>query len=185
MSDNIYTVPEKWRLDLFQNPTKSLKMYDDVELWEITHLELMTESVANQHQHNPRYGCLHSQDTKKIMSEYWINFYKTEMGSAKRKAVSEKNKKNKSIEMKKKWKTDEFIKKMKTRSAIKPNGFGEKMSEVRKKYWEDNKNNVVKKLLIEGVVYNDAFEAAAIYNIHPVNIRRRCRLPKYKEWSYL
>ena len=42
MSESIYTVPEKWRLDLFRNPPRSFKNLNltQEELWVITHLEL-------------------------------------------------------------------------------------------------------------------------------------------------
>ena len=44
MPDVIYTVPEKWRLDLFKNPPKSFQVYDEEELWQVTHLELFYDA---------------------------------------------------------------------------------------------------------------------------------------------
>ena len=32
--------------------------------------------------------------------------------------------------------------------------------------------------------YATAKEAAEFYGIHPVNIRRKCRMEKYKDWKY-
>jgi len=43
----------------------------------------------------------------------------------------------------------------------------------------------IQKVYIEGIVFNDAYEASKHLNIHPVNIRRRCRLEKYPEWKYI
>jgi hypothetical protein len=42
-----------------------------------------------------------------------------------------------------------------------------------------------RKVMHENKVYANAFVAAKVYGIHPVNIRRRCRLEKYPDWKYL
>lgn len=42
-----------------------------------------------------------------------------------------------------------------------------------------------RKVIIDGIVYPSAQEAAAKFSIDPVNVRRRCRMSKYTNWQYL
>lgn len=42
-----------------------------------------------------------------------------------------------------------------------------------------------RRIYIKGKIYYNAFEAADDVGIHPVNVRRRCRLDEYNDWYYL
>lgn len=67
MSDTIYVVPEKWRLDLFCNPPPTLcELDDEDELWQVCMVELFLEpqtGANNPHYGNPT-GYTHSAETR-------------------------------------------------------------------------------------------------------------------------
>jgi group I intron endonuclease len=60
-----------------------------------------------------------------------------------------------------------------------------KISESNNNYWANNKSKRVRKVSIEGIIYQSAVEASKFVGIDPVNVRRRCRIEKYKDWKYL
>jgi hypothetical protein len=60
-----------------------------------------------------------------------------------------------------------------------------RMSKGTLKYWDENKQKRTKRLEICGVIYDNAFDASKVFGIHPVNVRRRCRLEQYTEWRYV
>ena len=47
------------------------------------------------------------------------------------------------------------------------------------------KQRTEKKVYIKGQIYYNAKEAADVYGIHVVNVRRRCRLDCYEDWKYI
>ena len=74
MSDTIYTAPEQWRLELYNNPTPSLLQMaeDDDDLWTICIHELIkdgqnrVEYTRGEEHH--WWGRKHTQETKDYMS---------------------------------------------------------------------------------------------------------------------
>lgn len=130
-------------------------------------------------------GQKHLKESKQAISKSNKEFYKSKAGIERRQKISDMNKETKSDLMKEKWKDPDFIEKMRQRTGEKPSNFSDKKRKEMKEYWSENKSKRVRKLLIEGKIYNSAHEAAKVYNIDPVNIRRRCRLNKYTDWSYL
>lgn len=116
-----------------------------------------------------------TQLTKQLMSEKTKKYWDTEEGMKKRQRLSERNKKHKSKEMKERWKNPS--EKMKTMPFYgRPKGA---------KDLQKRKPREQRKVEIDGVVYDSAKEASKIYNIHPVNVRRRCREDVFENWRYI
>ena len=117
-----------------------------------------------------------SEETKRKKSEKTKKYWDSEEGKLKKERLSERNRLTKSDEMKEKWKSPSpsmlnAIKNIKGRQR------GCKDKTPRKK-------KTARKVYAEGMVFIDAYEAAIYFNIHVVNIRRRCRV-NYNEWRYL
>lgn len=116
------------------------------------------------------------ENTRKKKSLSTKKYWDSPEGIEKRKRLSERNRNNKSQEMKEKWKTSEFRKKRESANITgRPKG-------------SKNKNPVertMKKIEVDGIVYNNAFEVSESFGIHPVNVRRRCRLEQYDNWRYV
>lgn len=61
----------------------------------------------------------------------------------------------------------------------------QKLSEARTKYWKSQKKARTKQIMVNNKTYDSAEAAADELKIHPVNIRRRCRMEKYTDWRYV
>lgn len=103
--------------------------------------------------------------------EYW----NSDKGEEKRQRLIERNKtKHKKI-MEERWKNPtEAMKNRVCHGRTK----GAKDIVKRKERYE-------RKIYAEGFIFNNAKEASEHFDIHPVNIRRRCRLLYNGKWRYL
>jgi hypothetical protein len=124
----------------------------------------------------PIPGPKHCEDTRLQISESNKAYYQTEKGIERRKNISERNSLVKSEEMKKRWKENyEF--------CLKNVRLGGRKKGSLDKGMRQRKNNI--RLISDGKqVFKDAYEAALYYNIHPVNIRRKCR-KQIDDWRYV
>jgi hypothetical protein len=117
----------------------------------------------------------------KITREYWKQ--DTEEVKLRKEKIIQYNNSESSEKIKKTRLSnpDKFImtedKKLKLSIKIKEN-WNNGVYDLRKKREE-------RKISIKGKVYENAKEASKELKIHPVNIRRRCRMKKYFDWFYL
>lgn len=124
-----------------------------------------------------------TEETKKIISEKTKRFWNSEQGKIKKHNLIESNKKHSSNRLKKLWK--ECPEKLKpTASSRKKTSEGVKAAWAAGKF-DNKKDRKCKKISGNGIVFINAFEASKHENIHPVNIRRRCRSNKFPDWFYL
>lgn len=61
----------------------------------------------------------------------------------------------------------------------------QKLSKARTEYWKAQKKSRTKQIMVNNKTYESAEAAADELKIHPVNIRRRCRMDKYTDWKYV
>jgi hypothetical protein len=121
-------------------------------------------------------------ETKKLKSEKTKAFWDSEAGKEKKLRLSERNRRTKSQELKLKWKnpTETMLagieKSKQNRRVISGDEWREKHS--------NRKPRSQRVVICNNIKYENAKEAAKILGIDVVNIRRRCRLPQYKDWSY-
>jgi hypothetical protein len=124
-----------------------------------------------------------TEERKKELSQNTRDDWNTPAGLEKKQRLAERN-----TRLKKgtKW-SDESKDRLSQALKDKPKSeqHRKNISESHLKYWSENKNKRVKKICIKGTIYDSAIEASKVYNIDPVNIRRRCRLPQYDEWNYV
>lgn len=93
--------------------------------------------------------------------------------------LSERNKLVKSQEMKDRWKNP-TPKQILERERLREMG-----KSIPKPWTKNKRNRVGRKVYGCGIIYDNAFSAADAIGIHPVNIRRRCRLNTYTDWYYI
>jgi len=60
-----------------------------------------------------------------------------------------------------------------------------RISESKYEYWKTKGKARIRKIEVDGVIYENAFKASEAFGIQPVNVRRRCRLERYKNWGYI
>ena len=115
-----------------------------------------------------------SIETKKIKSKKTKIYWDGEEGQKKKQRLIERNKTTNKKIMLEKWKNPtEAMKNRKVHGR--PKG---------SKDLKERKQKPIKKIYAEGLIFNNAIEASNYFGIHPVNIRRRCRL-NYNDWRYL
>ena len=128
------------------------------------------------------FAASNSEETKKLKSEKTKAYWDSPAGQEKKERLAEKNRQVKSKQLKEKWKnpTEAMLvaqQEFKTRPRLSGDAWREKH--------KNRKKRSVRSMMIEGVVFTDAKDAALIYGIHEVNVRRRCRLERYKDWYYI
>lgn len=177
---SIYSQVDQWRLDLISNPPPASKMYSEEEWQHIVLNELVAGTSSM---------CGHTQmeSTKELIAAATRRYWESEAGIEKKCRLSERNRRLKSDELKYKWTYDEKFKtKMFNRLSTKhTDEIKQLLSDSKKQYWNVNKESIVRKVRVDGVVYDNAKDAAVVYGIDPVNVRRRCRLEKFKNWEYV
>lgn len=114
-----------------------------------------------------------TEERKKELSQNTRDDWNTPAGLEKKQRLAERNKQTKSAEIKQAWADGKYDNRAK---GGRPKGAKNKPGA---------KKRPQRKLKINGVIYDNAYDASVIYNINPVNIRRRCRLPQYNEWNYV
>jgi len=116
-----------------------------------------------------------SEKTKKIKSEKTKLYWDSESGQNKKQKLIERNKTVHKKNMLEKWKnpTEPMLNKV-------YHGRTKGSKDLQKR-----KQKPIKKIYAEGLIFNDAIEASKHFGIHPVNIRRRCRLNYNENWRYL
>lgn len=121
-------------------------------------------------------GIKHCSETKRQISQSNKDYYSTEEGRSRRLKIAENNRHIKSKEMKDRWKDNyDAMKKCVEFSGRKK---GIKELKPRQKRYSI-------KRITDGVnLYEDAYEAAKVHKIHPVNIRRKCR-KMIDNWRYI
>lgn len=117
-----------------------------------------------------------TDETKKLISEKTKAFWDSEKGRLKKERLSQKDKTLASNIMKKLWEnpTDAMLNRNCTGRTK-----GAKDKGIRRP------RNNIRKVYIEGQIFDDAYIAARHFNVHPVNIRRKCRLEKFPDWKYI
>jgi hypothetical protein len=117
-----------------------------------------------------------TDETKLKKSLKTKEFWNSNNGKLKKQKLIERNKTQHKQKMIERWKnpTD----KMKNRPLSgRPKG--------AKDLTKRKKSSKIKKILANGIIFNDAYEASKHFGIHPVNVRRRCRLNYENTWSYI
>jgi len=120
-------------------------------------------------------GIKNSEETKKLKSKRTKEYWDSLDGLEKKKRLIERNKSEHSKVMLESWKnpTDS----MKNRIV---HGRTKGAKDIEKR-----KQKRVYKIWVNGITYDSAEECSKIFNLHPVNVRRRCRLPHYNDWRYV
>lgn len=161
-----------------------LKSYDNIDAKDLVieekiiqeQLDVLSEEYFNQSIATEGFvSRKNTEHTKRKKSEATKKYWSTPEGISKRKRLSERNARVKSKEMKERWKapTDKMLnKKMEGR----PKGARD---------LNPRKSRPKRMVMIEKKVYESADEAAKVFNINPVNVRRRCRMDKYTDWCYV
>jgi hypothetical protein len=125
---------------------------------------------------DPIPGPKHCDETKLQISESNKIYYQTEEGIERRKKLGVKNSIVKSEEMKKRW-TENYD------SMCENTKLGGRKKGSRDKGIRRPKCNI--RLITDGnQIFRDANEASRHYNIHVVNIRRKCR-KQIDDWRYI
>ena len=139
-------------------------------------MNVLSEDYFNQSIATEGYVSVKNTEyTKRKKSQKTKEFWNTPEGIEKRKRLSERNALVKSEEMKNRWKNP-------TKSMIEREVTGRPKGA---KDLKSRKQRPQRKVLIEGILYNNAKEASDKLGIDPVNVRRRCRMEKYSDWSYV
>lgn len=120
-------------------------------------------------------GIKNTEETKLLKSQRTKEFWASEKGEEKRIMLIERNKTSHKKVMLEKWKHPS--KKMLDREVLgRPKGA---------KDVKPRQQRTERKISVNGKIYNSAKECSKILGIHPVNIRRRCRMEKYYDWRYV
>lgn len=116
-----------------------------------------------------------TEETKRIKSARTKKYWDSLSPSQKEARIKARSLEAVSKSLKERWKNP--TKKMQNRKVHgRPKGA---------KDLESRKQREERMVSIEGVVYSSAKEAATVYGVHPVNIRRKCRTSKYIDWFYI
>lgn len=121
-------------------------------------------------------GLKHCEETKHQISTSNREYYKSPLGVLRRQKLSQWNSFVKSEELSKRWSDNYQLIHSYTKMGGRKKGSLDKGK---------RKKRVSVRRITDGVnVFVDADEASAYYNVHPVNIRRKCRR-KIDSWRYL
>lgn len=163
----------------------SQKEWDEftLNMAKIFNLEQIETKLPDQNNTQPIHsdyffdwtGIKNSDETKQLKSNSTKDYWNSSGGLEKKKRLIERNKTKHSKVMLERWKnpTDN----MKNRIV---HGRPKGSKDIGKR-----KQKEVYKIWVNGVIYENAEECSKIHNIHPVNVRRRCRLPQYDDWRYV
>jgi len=178
-----------WKLQIKNNP-ENFKFEIIMKYENIIPQELVLYESKYQHENNcigqdyfnQSFACgkfistKNSEETRKKKSLKTKQYWNTLDGIEKRKRLSDRNKITKSNELKEKWKNNrnEMLKRLNFLGRRK----GSKDLKKRK-----IKNNI-RKIHYNNIIYENAIIASNVYNIHPVSIRRKCRL-QIDGWRYI
>ena len=99
-------------------------------------------------------------------------YYRTEEGQVRIQKLIERNRRNKSEEIKQSWKDGKF------EGRVKPSGRPKGVKETKPR----NKNH--RKVRYNGIVYNSATELSQLMGVTPACIRRKCAL-KLHDFEYV
>ena len=193
------SIREWWKKECAKNPQDFL--FEIIE----TYLGITTKMlVENEFEFHKKYNVRNSieyfnksdatkgwvssprtEKTKEKVSEitkkYWNQ--ETEEVSSRKKQLIEYNKKNSSEKITKLRKL--YPEKFSMNETKK-----QKLSFIMKEKWKNgefkkNKPRKERKIFAEGMIFESAKKASEYFNIHPVNIRRKCRSSKYQNWNYV
>lgn len=193
------SISDWWKYETKNNP-KNFE-FEIVKIFEDVTPQILVEEECNLHlsldvKNSFKYF------NKNIATKKWVSVPRTDETKEKMSVVTKKyweqdnfdvnerkqkliqyNKSNSSAKLKK-------TKKQNPEKFLMTEEKKNKLSSVMKNKWENGfyenrKKRVEKKVCIEGVVYKNAKEASQIFNIHEVNVRRRCRMSRYENWFYL
>lgn len=121
-------------------------------------------------------------ETKALIAEKTRQYWNSPEGKAKKKKLVARNKKESSARMQARWDNDDGT----MRNAV-AERLGEASRNRTREEWQEiarnRKPRKVCKACIDGKIYS-LEEASEKFGIHIVNVRRRCRLPQYENWSY-
>lgn len=122
-------------------------------------------------------SCTNSAQTKQKKSEKTKLYWNSAAGKLKKERLAERNRQTMSIVMREKWKNPtEAMLNAKDIIPGRPKG---------SKDLKPRKERPVRKIYADGMIFKDAIEASIFFNIHVVNIRRRCRCNYNGNWRYL
>jgi len=120
-------------------------------------------------------GPKHCPETKQQISESNRQYYQTERGLVRRKDIAARNARLKSEELKKRW-HDNYEEMKASRQ-----GMGRKKGS---KDLRPRKKRPERRITNGSEIFMSAHEAAKVYGIDPVNIRRKCR-KMVDSWRYI
>jgi len=168
--------PEKFKFEIIES-------YDDITTTDLVNKEYDLHcklNIKDKQYFNRSYatkGWISSErdeNTKKLISDKIKKYWKNNPDAIERKQKLIKfNKDTKSEFMKQMWNEGKF----KNRD-----NWGRPKGCLDKKI---RKEKVQRKIIIDDEIYDNAIIAAEKFGIDPVNVRRRCRLEKYKNWRYV
>ena len=166
--------PEKFQFEIFES-------YDNITTFELVEKEYELHvrlEVLGDEYFNKAYATKgwvgvkktdHSKEkASKSIKEYWDN---TE-NENRREKLRIFNRETKGELLKKMWADGKFDNRP---PGGRPKGSKDKTKRIKQQ----------RKIMIDGEIFENAFEAAKKHNIDPVNIRRRCRMDKFTNWRYL
>lgn len=116
-----------------------------------------------------------SSQTKLVMSTKTKEYWESEDGKLKRQRLIERNRNIKSAEMKKKWSNP-------TEAMLNRITYGRPKG--AKDVGERKLRNDTRQVRHQNTIFKNAVEAANIFNVHSVTIRRWCKL-QMNDWGYL
>jgi hypothetical protein len=162
-----------------------LETYDDITPKELVikeynlHIKLnVMSSEYFNHSIATKGWCsvTNSAQTKKLKSDKAKEYWDSDAGQLKKHRLIERNKQHQSNIMKEKWANP-------TEAMLGAERRGRPKG--AKNLTKSKERVTIRKIYADGLIFDNAKDAAIYFSIDPVNIRRRCRL-KYKgTWRYL
>lgn len=147
-----------------------------IQLKEYTRNNSLTEEELSSLKDQIIPGPKHCDEIKEQISQSNKEYYLTERGRARRSKIAARNAQIKSDEMKKRW--SENYESMKAiRQGMGRTKGSKDLKPRQKKY-------TIRQITDGNNTYKDAYEAAEVYGINPVNIRRKCR-KMIGNWRYI
>lgn len=119
-------------------------------------------------------GIKNSEETKLLKSQKTKEFWMSEKGQEKRLRLIERNKTTHKETMIEKWKHPSE-KMLGRKVSGRPSGAKDVTT---------RKQRTERKICVNGVIYDNAKMCSEVFGIHPVNVRRRCRMKEYVDWRY-
>jgi hypothetical protein len=161
-------------LESYDNASNSFLLQRELENHK--KYNVLNEDYFNQTMATLKFCSLPNTDlTKQKKSEATKKYWNSPKGIEKRKRLSERNRKTKSIEMQNKWDNP-------TPAMINRNISGRPLGA---KDLNGRKKKKVLRVYAEGKIFDNAESAAIYYGIHQNNIRRKCRLDQYADFYYI